>query len=629
MFQSGMPGGTPGGGPGGLPGGMSAGIPGSGSSESLLRQFRNNFRIKKDPNAPKLNLKLLHQAWELTYPFWIQKGAWRAYIALGLNAITVFGGSLSSAYIAMLAGKQLNALATRNGATYYSSILLMLLITVGVGFANQIFGLPYRIMMARWRQWLTERFMNDYLTDASYYILNRDRVVDNPDERIAIDIAQFVSYPANFAFSIIRCISDLVVFGAVLWHFAWYLVPACAVYYVVYTIVSIMLAVPQMKLGYEQRRLDGDFRFGLVNVRTNAESVAFLRGEPVERKELFQRNASLIENAIKNVWWDTVLLAWLFTAMGLNQALPGLLIAPMVLSGTLTLAAFPQATNAWQHVGQSFGIFGQQAQMLAYTSALIARLHALREHCVGKARKEIEAEGPVIQVEPATNLFVEDLTLETPRGERTLVSDLTFDVGPTGRLLVAGRNGVGKSSLLRGFAGLWTRGSGRIGLPPPEQMIFLPQRPYMSLGTLREQVTYPESNGMFSDEQVRFALAAVNLPYLEKRFDGLEAKLDWTHVLSPGEQQRVAFARTLLRRPRLVILDEATSGLDTDGERLLYELLQDMDCSYISVAHRVTLFPFHDTVLELTGEGNWAIRPVNDGDLLPLESPIASVAPDR
>ena len=605
-----------------MPGGSPGGLPG-GSSGSLLGQLTANFRIKKDPNAPKLNLKLLKQAWELTYPFWIRKGAWRAYIALGLYAATIFGGSLGSAYTAKLSGDQLNALATRNGATYYHVILWMLLITAGIGVANQVLALPYRIMMARWRQWLTEHFVKDYLTEASYYILNRDRVVDNPDERIAIDIQQFIDFPANFAFSVIRCVSDLVVFGMVLWHFGWYLVPACAGYYIVYSSTSILLAVPQMKLGYEQRRLDGDFRFALVNVRSNSESIAFLHGEPVEQKELFQRISLLIDNAIRNVWWNAVLLAWIYISIALNQALPSLLIAPMVLRGTLTLAAFPQAQNAWLHVGNSFSIFGNQAQMLAYTGALIARLHALREHCVGKARKEMEAAAPMIQVEPAPHLSVERLTLETPRGERTLVADLTFDVGPTGRLIVVGHNGVGKSSLLRGFAGLWTRGSGRIGLPPPEQMIFLPQRPYMSLGTLREQITYPESNGVFNDEQVRSALAAVNLPYLEKRFEGFGAKLDWTHVLSPGEQQRVAFARTLLRKPRLVILDEATSGLDTDGERLLYQRLQEMDCSYISVAHRVTLFPFHDTVLELTGEGSWAIRPVNDADLQP-QSPAPS-----
>ena len=574
-----------------------------------------NSASRRDPNAPKLNLKLLKQAWELTYPFWIRKGAWRAYIAFGLYAITIFGFSLVTAYIAKLSGDQLNALATRSGPAYYSALLWMLLITLGVGVANQVVGLPYNIMLARWRQWLTERFVDDWLTEASYYMLNRDRVVDNPDERIAIDIQQFVYFPPNFVFSIIRCISDLVVFGAVLWHFGWYLVPACAVYYVLYSTMSILVAIPQMKLGYEQRRLDGDFRFALVNVRSQSESIAFLRGEPVERKELFQRNEALIDNAVRTVWWNAVLMIWLYISMGLNQALPSLLIAPMVLGGTLTLAAYPQAQTAWLRVGESFSIFGDQAQSLAYTGALIARLHALREHCVGKAREELKQAGPVIQVEPAPHLSVEHLTLETPRGERTLVDDLTFDIGPNGRLLVAGRNGVGKSSLLRGFAGLWTRGSGRIGLPPSEQMLFLPQRPYMSLGTLREQVTYPESNGAFSNDEVRSALATVNLPYLEKRFDGFGAKLDWTHVLSPGEQQRVAFARAVLRKPRLVILDEATSGLDIDGERLLYELLQEMNCSYISVAHRVTLYPFHDTILELTGEGNWAIRPMLEADL--------------
>ena len=158
--------------------------------------------------------------------------------------------------------------------------------------------------------------------------------------------------------------------------------------------------------------------------------------------------------------------------------------------------------------------------------------------------------------------------------------------------------------------------------------MFLPQRPYMSLGALREQVTYPENNGAFTDEQVRGALEAVNVPYLESRFNGFDSVLDWTHVLSPGEQQRVAFARVILRKPKLVILDEATSGLDVEGERLLYALLEQSDCSYVSVGHRITLFPFHDTVLELQGEGKWHMRPVGAADLCIAAIPASGFAAD-
>jgi putative ATP-binding cassette transporter len=598
----------------------------NGDSGPLLRQFRNNFRIKNDPNAPKLTIKLLRQAWDLTNPFWLRREAWKAYVALGLYTVTIFGFSVLSAWTAKLSGEQLAALAARNGARYYHYFFLSLFVGTGLSYVRQLFALPWDLMELRWRQWLTRRFINDYLTDSSYYALNRDRVVDNPDERIAIDIQQFIYYPSNILFGFIRSVSDLAVFVYVLWHFAWYLVPASAAYYIFQSIASLMFAKPQMKLGYEQRRLDGDFRFGLVNVRTNAESIAFLRGEPVEQKELFRRNDLLVENSVKTVWWGLLLNTWFDFSSVLGSALPTLLIVPLVLKGTLTLAAFPQAQVAWGRVGFAFGFFGQQASSLAYTAALIVRLHALREHCVGKARHEMDHEGTQIQVSASDRLATEHLNLETPRGERVLVSDLSFDLGPTGRLLVVGPNGVGKSSLLRGFAGLWTRGSGELHIPSRDNMMFLPQRPYMSLGPLREQVTYPESNSRFGDDQVRAVLAAVKVEYLEERFGGFNAKLDWTHVLSPGEQQRIAFARVLLRKPKLVILDEATSGIDVQGECLLYQLLRDIDAAYVSVGHRVTLYPFHDTLLDLTGEGKWLLRPVQADDGAAGNAPLGGIA---
>ena len=178
---------------------------------------------------------------------------------------------------------------------------------------------------------------------------------------------------------------------------------------------------------------------------------------------------------------------------------------------------------------------------------------------------------------------------------------------------MTGINGIGKSSLLRGFAGLWTRGSGTLRLPPREKMMFLPQRPYMSLGTLREQVTYPATEDRYTDEAVREVMQQVALGDLEERVGGLGVVLDWRNVLSPGEQQRLAFARALLRKPELMILDEATSSLDIVGERLLYKLLQEMGCSYVSVAHRVTLYEHHDTMLEMTGGGRWKLKPIEHG----------------
>ena len=586
---------------------MGFGAPGGQGID--FEKLRENFRLTREQGTPRLNLALIKQFWELTIPFWVRPGAWPGYIILGLYTVSMFSGSLFSAFTAKFAGDQLNSLSRHDAGTFYKVVVLTLLVHAVNSLTSLILDLPYNILYQRWYQWLSRRFIAEYLHNGSHYVLNRDKTIDNPDERIAADIESFLNLPTTFFWGVIRTISQLAVFGYVLWHFGWYLVPISAAYFVAISLLQLVFSKPIMILGYTQRRLQGDFRFALVNVRTNSESIAFLKGEPVEQRELFHRQDRVIDNAIKTIWWGAALNAVFLLLNQVTILLPMVLIAPLVLSGKLTLGAYPQATNAWQNVGSAFGFIGQQASMFAYLGAMAARLHGLREACVGKERDRVDAESR-IRVTPADRLAVEHYTLETPKGERVLVSDLTFDMRQTGSVLVTGLNGVGKSSMLRGLAGLWTRGSGELRLPPRERMMFLPQRPYMSLGSLREQVTYPDTRESFSDDVVRDAMRRVKLGDLEERVGGLGVVLDWSHVLSPGEQQRLAFARVLLRKPELMILDEATSALDTAGERLLYDLLSEMGCSYLSVAHRVTLYQYHDTMLELTGGGKWEIRPI-------------------
>ncbi len=584
---------------------------GSGKGIDFTR-ITENFRLARERGTPRLSLALLRQAWELTGPFWTRPGAWPGYIIVALYTASTFAGSLFSAATARYAGEQLNSLSKHDAALFYKVILASLGVQIASSLINVVFNLPYALLLKRWQLWLTKRFIAEYLHDGSHYVLNRERTIDNPDERIAADIQQFLMLPSIFFFGLVRSISNLVVFGYVLWHFAWYLVPACAAYYIVTSVIQLFFSKPIMILGYTARRLEGDFRFALVNVRVNSESIAFLNGEKVEQRELDHRQELVIDNAIKTVWWNSALSAFFLFTYGLQILVPNFLIAPLVLRGTLSLGAFPQAQNAWSELGSAFGFVGEQSFIFAFLGAMVARLHGLRDACVGNERKRVDAESR-IQVVTSDNLAAENFTLETPKGERVLVSDLTFELEPQGRLLVTGINGIGKSSLLRGFAGLWTRGSGTLRLPPREKMMFLPQRPYMSLGTLREQVTYPATEDRYTDEAVREVMEQVVLGDLEERVGGLGVVLDWRNVLSPGEQQRLAFARALLRKPELMILDEATSSLDIAGERLLYKLLQEMGCSYVSVAHRVTLYEHHDTMLEMTGGGGWKLKPIEHG----------------
>jgi putative ATP-binding cassette transporter len=588
---------------GGMPGGS------QGSDHPWVGKLFENFRLSRDPNIPKLSFKLLRQMWELTVPFWTRPGAWVSYLVITVYTAYMLGETVISAKVAKLVGDQLDALAKHDTSAFYRVLVMAMVAQVCMSGLSIVCGLPFRILVLRWRQWLTEYFVKEYLQDSNFYILNRDRAVDNPDERMAIDIASFVYYPTEVLFGLVRCIANLIVFGHILWSFAWYLVPACGVYYVLYSVVTLIFSKPIMNLSYIQRKLDGDFRFSLVNVRVNAESIAFLRGQPVEGRELSHRLDRLVDNFIKNSWWSSAMSVWFTFAGSLETMLPSLLIAPLVLRGTLSLSGFSQSQNAWGMLGSAFGFIGQQALSFAYGAALIARLYTMQEHMVGKYRQKAGDGGHIRHI-ASDHLAVSNFTLATPGGERVLIKDLAFDLEPGGRLLVTGPNGAGKSSLLRGVAGLWTRGSGELCLPPRKRIMFLPQRPYMSLGTFREQVTYPDNQEAFDDDAVRRVLESVNLGHLEERSGGMDARLDWTHVLSPGEQQRIAFARALLRRSELVILDEATSAIDVEGEQLLYKLLMQMGSTYLSVAHRVTLVPYHQTELALIGDGRWRLSSI-------------------
>ena len=298
-----------------------------GSDPFSLSKLLEKFRLEHDPNIPKLNLRLLKEMWDLTVPFWTRSGAWSSYLIIAMYAAYTFGSAVVWAKIAKFTGDQFDALAKHDANAFYRVMFLAIAAQLGMALFYVVCDLPFEILVLRWREWLTKRFIREYLQNCNYYVLNLDHAVDNPDERMAIDIAQFVAYPTVVLFGVLRSLSNLIVFGYVLWSFAWYLVPVCAVYYVLYSVVTLFLSNPIMNLGYTQRRLDGDFRFSLVNIRVNAEPVAFLAGERVEKRELFHRLGLLIDNFIRNAWWSSVLNGWLSFAASFSTMLPGMLIA--------------------------------------------------------------------------------------------------------------------------------------------------------------------------------------------------------------------------------------------------------------------------------------------------------------
>jgi putative ATP-binding cassette transporter len=289
--------------------------------------------------------------------------------------------------------------------------------------------------------------------------------------------------------------------------------------------------------------------------------------------------------------------------------LPFVVLSPEYFSGRIELGTLMQAFGASFTVLKSLAVIVDQFNGLSGFAAGIARVNALAAALDRTADGNKAVDSTTIDSREESRLALENVTLLTPDYRRTLIRNATAAVSPGKGLLIAGASGAGKSSVLRAVAGLWNAGEGRIFRPPLQEMLFLPQRPYMIRGSLREQLVYPTMAREASDEDLRDILAKVNLVDLHERFGGLDIVMDWGQLLSLGEQQRLAFARLLLTGPRYAILDEATSALDVANEARLYEQLQESGMSYVSVGHRPSLHAFHDDVLELRGAGKWRLVP--------------------
>jgi putative ATP-binding cassette transporter len=377
-----------------------------------------------------------------------------------------------------------------------------------------------------------------------------------------------------------------------------------------------------VSLNYQQLKLEADFRYGLVHIRDNAESIAFYRGEEQEGQEAGRRLGAAITNYNRLIIWEAMISVIQRSYDYFSRFLPWLVIAPIYFAREVDFGVFGQASIAFSQVLFSVSYIVNNIDRLAAFSASISRLEGFQgkvEAISGAAAAMGETAGPVglaqapigagaAAVRPES-ILVSHVDLVPPRTDRVLIRDLSLDVGPGQHLLVVGPSGCGKTSFLRLVSGLWAPGRGRVERPPVGELMFIPQKPYMLLGSLREQLCYPQPPRQFQDDQLRHVLEEVRLPDLVRRYPDLSIKQDWPRVLSLGEQQRLAFARLLLNSPRFVVLDEATSALDVTTEERLYELLLKRDMAYVSVGHRPTLTRFHDTVLELDGKGGWRLLP--------------------
>lgn len=570
--------------------------------------------------------------WALTRPYWSSEDRWAAR---GLLAAIV-GLNLGAVYLNVVFNEWNNlfytALQDLNEAEalhqlFRFSWLAAIFIAVAVYrlYLNQM-------LQIRWRNWLTERFITRWLDHHAYFRLQlTGSATDNPDQRIAQDLALFVQLTLSLALGLLSSVVTLFSFLAILWELSGplsftlaghaisipgYMLWAAILYAVIGTWLINRIGVPLVGLNFNQQRFEADFRFSLVRFRENAEAIALLGGEAREQDNFRKTFIPVVKN-----WWALMrrrksLTTWSTGYAQIAVIFPFVVAAPRYFSKAITLGGLMQIASAFGQVQDALSFIVTAYADIAEWRAVVERLvtfhDAMHDAIAAEEAKTISREEGKAAV-----LAVDKLGIRLPDG-KPLVADASLSIASGEAVLITGRSGSGKSTLFRALAGLWPFGKGSIRLPAAAKVMFLPQKAYMPQGTFADVLTYPEPAEAISDEAMRQALADCGL---EQFADRLDENRNWALALSPGEQQRVAFARVLLKRPDWVFLDEATASLDAELERMLYARLRERlpGLTIISIGHRPGIAQYHDRTLEL--------RPDADGARLAETAAVARPAP--
>lgn len=583
------------------------------------------------------------QFWRITRGYFVGPTSVKAWLGLGVLLLLVlfsvrlnvlFSYQSNDMYTALQVA--LKGLATGNDEVKQSGIhnfwislgIFILLAAIFIARVILDIYLTQRFIIA-WRMWLTAHLTDDWLAGRAYYRdLFIDNTIDNPDQRIQQDVDIFTAgvggtpnIPSNgttstLLFGAVNAVASVISFAAILWNLSGdfnlfgVTVPRAMfwtvlIYVLIVTVVAIWLGRPLIWLSFNNEKLNAAFRYALVRLRDAAEAVGFYRGERVERTQLWRRFTPIIDNYRRFVRRTIIFNGWNWSATQTIIPLPLAIQAPRLFAGEIAFGDVTQTAQAFGNINDSLSFFRNNYDAFAAFRAAIIRLHGLVDaNDKGRAL-------PTILVKPSEETAVElrGIEVRTPEGDQLVDSlDIQLDLGDS--LVITGRSGAGKTTLLRSLAELWPYASGTLCRPDGDnETMFLSQLPYVPLGTLRTVVCYPNSPDGVSDDQLRDVLNKVVLAPLISRLD---EDADWAKVLSPGEQQRVAFARVLLTRPKAVFLDEATSALDVGLEYALYQLIRAElpECVMVSVSHRPAVEQHHEQQLHLLGGGAWQLGPV-------------------
>jgi putative ATP-binding cassette transporter len=519
-----------------------------------------------------------------------------------------------------------NALENRDGTAFRAQIMLFLgLAALSMGAA--VFQLYVKqLIQLRWREWLTNHLISAWLRDGRHYQLEMaGEGADNPDQRIAEDVRIATELAVDFAMGLLISVSMLVAFIGILWtlsgplHIALlgreidvpgYMVWAALSYALIGTFLTWLVGRPLVRLNVARTTAEADFRFGLTRARESGEGIALIRGETDERRGLTQLFGS-VADAVRGLMRSQRNLMWLTSAYGtLAMIFPTIVASPAYFAGAITLGGLMQIGAAFGQVQGALNWFVDNFPRIAEWRSAVSRIVVFRDMIEDlDALTEDPAQPTITIVEDAADRLVfRNLEVAFANGT-TVIADASAEIAAGERVLIQGESGTGKSTLFRAIGGLWPWGAGEIRTPPREHMMFMPQRPYLPLGTLRAALAYPAPPDRFDAAALAAALARVGLGALGAK---LEEEDRWDRVLSLGEQQRLAFARLLLHRPGWIFMDEATAALDEPNQDAMMQLVLDElpNAALISIGHRPGLAAFHTRTLTLVrAEGGAKLAP--------------------
>jgi putative ATP-binding cassette transporter len=567
---------------------------------------------------------VLRNGWRIASTYWFSDGKWSAWLlllsAVGLNLILVY----ITVQLNLWQGNFYLVIQNYNYAGFVAAIirygLLALLLIVVKGY--QIY---FRMLLhIQWRRWLTDRYLAAWLRYKAYYRLQLTsyNLTDNPDQRISEDVDLFVSITLRLTLDLLNDLITVCSFLLLLWNLSGviylavgkyalviggYLVWIALAYAGIGTYCTFRLGRPLVRLDYDQQRYEADFRFSLMRVRENAESIAFYNGEQQEKQNCLHHFKYLADNFTKIITVRKRLM-WLTTGYTHISVIFAIVVAsPRYFRGQIHLGQMFQIIDAYNHVQTGFSFIIDSFTRLAQWRAVINRLNSFLACIDAVHLARLDQQQQMFQQQDGA-FSVRNISVFQPNGN-SLIRNLTLHLTRGERLMITGPSGCGKSTLLRTFAGLWPFATGHIARPHDDRIMFVPQKSYLPIDTLRKVLLYSGTGRRCTDQELIQMLQECRLAHL---VDKLAETRDWGQVLSLGEQQRIAFARILLLKPDWLFLDEATSALDEPTERIVYELVATAltNTAIVSVGHRHTILHYHKHRLALDGAGGWRMLPV-------------------